>query len=43
MESFLKSDIVKKAQVSGFKCKALTLGEIFEFFKSDDVFDIENP
>ena len=43
MDSFLRSDIVKKALVSEFKNKALTMSEIFEFFRSDDVFDCENP
>ena len=43
MDSFLKSDIVKKALTGDFKNKALTMSEIFEFFKSDDVFDCENP
>ena len=43
MDSFLKSDIVKKALIGDFKYKALAMNEIFEFFKSDDVFDCENP
>ena len=43
MASFLQSDIVKKAVTGDFKHKALAMNEIFEFFKSDDVFDCENP
>ncbi len=43
MDNFLQSDIVKKALTGDFKYKALTMNEIFEFFKSDDVFDCENP
>ena len=43
MDSFLKSDIVKQALTSDLKCKALTMSEIFEFFKSDDVFDFDDP
>ena len=44
MESFLKSDVVKMALLNdGLKCKALTMGEILEFFKADDVFDCGDP
>lgn len=43
MESFLKSEVVKKALVNDFKNKPLTMIEIFDFFKSDDLFDCEDP